>query len=89
MARELKLDEEELSFAHSTAVEGGFAQDEGSRLIPVPGPRKTAGVLVAGGCICHFFGSERVTGKKASTGDRLNAVHSLAHADLPLNLDIV
>lgn len=88
VARELKLDEEELLYEHSTAVAGGFAQDDATHLIPVSGPRKTAGILAVGGGSCHFFGSERVTSKRASTGDKLTAVHSLAHTDIPLGADV-
>ncbi len=89
VARELKLDDEELSYEHSTAIAGGFAQDHATCLIPVSGQRKTSGVLVVGDGSCHFFGSERVTSKRASTGDKLTAVHSLANADLPLGTDLV
>ncbi|KIO17685.1 hypothetical protein M407DRAFT_32631, partial [Tulasnella calospora MUT 4182] len=85
IARELKLDEQELLYEQSTAISGGFAHEGATSLIPVSGQRKTPGVLVLGGGTCHFFGSERATSKRASTGEsKLSAVHSLAKGDLPL-----
>ncbi|KAG8949792.1 hypothetical protein FRC04_008332 [Tulasnella sp. 424] len=85
IARELKLDEQELLYEQSTAISGGFAHEGATLLVPISGQRKTPGVLVLGGGTCHFFGSERATSKRASTGEsKLSAVHSLAKGDLPL-----
>ncbi|KAG8896128.1 hypothetical protein FRB99_009058 [Tulasnella sp. 403] len=88
VARELKLDEQELSYEHSSALAGGFAQNGASLIIPINGSRKLGGILVVGGGSCHFFGSEKAAAKRSSvagpTADKLTAVHSIAHCDTPL-----
>ncbi|KAG8861744.1 hypothetical protein FRB96_002702 [Tulasnella sp. 330] len=89
IGRELKLDEQELLYEHSPVIAGGFVHDLAKSLIPVPGQRKSPGVLVVGGAYAHFIGSERVTAKRASRGPEvataLSADHSLAKSDLPLD----
>lgn len=83
IARELKVDEQELQYEHSPIIAGGFVQDQASLLIPVPGQRKTPGVIALGGSAAHFIGSERVAAKRASRGGD-DPVHSLAKCDLPI-----
>lgn len=91
LARELKLDDQELLYEHSPVIAGGFVHDLATSLIPVPGQRKTPGVLVVGGARAHFIGSERVSAKRASRGPEVatskSADHSLAKTDLPFGPD--
>ncbi len=82
MARELKLEDEELLYQPSTAINSGFVHQDATTLIPVPGQRKASGVLVIGGSSCHFFGSEKATSKRASTGDTISAIQSLHNLDV-------
>ncbi|KAG9035896.1 hypothetical protein FRB95_010299 [Tulasnella sp. JGI-2019a] len=88
IARELNLKDQELLYEHSSAIAGGFVQNHATILLPVPGQRKTPGVLVLGGGVAHFIGSERVTAKQPSRQSEaessLTAVHSLVESKLPL-----
>ena len=65
VARELDIEERELSFEASPALPESIVQDEAQVLIPVPLSRNKGGLVVLGGGSCNYFAADGPKGKRA------------------------